>query len=71
VDFEQVPPGVPVMKDKHAEISYNFAELSAGGRVRITTTNSAALKAIHEFFGFKSKTATPGTGLASMKCRIA
>jgi hypothetical protein len=63
VDFEQVPPGVPVMKDKHAEISYNFDELSAGGRVRITTTNPAALKAIHEFFGFKSKTATPGTGL--------
>jgi hypothetical protein len=32
---DQVPPGVPMMKDKHAEISYSFEELSAGGRVRI------------------------------------
>jgi hypothetical protein len=50
---EQVPPGVFVMKDKHAEISYNFDELSAGGRVRITTRNPAALKAIHEFLRFQ------------------
>jgi hypothetical protein len=50
---EQAPPGVPVMKDTHAEISCNFDELSAGGRVRITTTNPAALKAIHEFLRFQ------------------
>jgi hypothetical protein len=50
---ERVPPGVPVMKDKPAEISYNFDELSAGGRVRITTTNPAALKTIHEFLRFQ------------------
>lgn len=49
---ERVPPGVPVMKDP-AEISYNFDELSAGGRVRITTTNPAALKTIHEFLRFQ------------------
>jgi hypothetical protein len=46
---DQVPPGVPVMKDKHAEISYKFEELPAGGRVRIKTTNPDALKGIHEF----------------------
>jgi hypothetical protein len=50
---DQVPPGVPVMKDKHAEISYTFEELSAGGRVRIKTTNPYALKAIHEFLRFQ------------------
>jgi hypothetical protein len=49
----QVPPGVPVMKDKHAEISYTFEELIAGGRVRIKTTNPDALKAIHEFLRFQ------------------
>jgi|ERR1039458_3821463 hypothetical protein len=32
---DQVPPGVPVMKEKHAEISYSFEELPTGGRVRI------------------------------------
>lgn len=50
---DQVPPGVPVMKDKHAEISYSFEELSAGGRVRIKTTNPDALKAIHQFLRFQ------------------
>jgi hypothetical protein len=50
---DQVPPGVPVMKDKHAEISYGFEELSTGGRVRIKTTNPDALKAIHQFLRFQ------------------
>jgi hypothetical protein len=50
---DQVPPGVPVMKEKHAEISYSFEELSAGGRVRIKTPNPDALKAIHQFLRFQ------------------
>jgi len=50
---DQVPPGVPVMKEKHAEISYSFEELPAGGRVRIKTENREALKAIHEFLRFQ------------------
>jgi hypothetical protein len=50
---DQVLPGVPVMKEKHAEISYSFEELSAGGRVRIKTANRDALKAIHEFLRFQ------------------
>jgi hypothetical protein len=49
----QIPPGVPVMKEKRAEIFYSFEELPAGGRVRIKTTNSDALKAIHEFLRFQ------------------
>jgi hypothetical protein len=50
---DQVPPGVPVMKEKHAEISYSFEELPAGGRVRIKTENRDALDAIHEFLRFQ------------------
>jgi hypothetical protein len=50
---DQVPPGVPVMKEKRAEISYSFEELPAGGRVRIKTTNPDALKAIHDFLRFQ------------------
>jgi hypothetical protein len=50
---DQVPPGVPVMKEKRAEISYSFEELPAGGRVRIKTENRDALKAIHEFLRFQ------------------
>jgi hypothetical protein len=40
------------MKEKRAEISYTFEELSAGGRVRIKTTNPEALKAIHDFLRY-------------------
>src|SRR5579859_3679165 len=29
----QVPPGVPVMKEKRDQISYSFEEISAGARV--------------------------------------
>jgi hypothetical protein len=50
---DQVPPGVPVMKEKRADISYSFEELPAGGRVRIKTANPDALKAIHEFLRFQ------------------
>jgi hypothetical protein len=50
---DQVPPGVPVMKDKRAEISYSFEELPTGGRVRIKTANPDALKAIHDFLRFQ------------------
>ncbi len=44
---DQVPPGVSVMKDKRAEISYNFDELPTSGWVLIKTVNADALKAIH------------------------
>ena len=50
---DQVPPGVPAMKEKHAEISYSFEEFPAGGRVRIQTRNPDAVKAIHEFLRFQ------------------
>ncbi len=50
---DQVPPGVPVMKEKHAEISYTFEDLSAGGSLRIKTTNPDALKGVHEFLRFQ------------------
>jgi hypothetical protein len=49
----QTPPGVPVMKEKRAEISYSFEELPAGGRVRIKTANPDALKAVQEFLRFQ------------------
>lgn len=50
---DQVPPGVPVMKEKRAEISYSFEDLPTGGRVRIKTANPDALKAIHDFLRFQ------------------
>jgi hypothetical protein len=50
---DKVPPGVPVMKSKHASIMYVFESMPSGGRVRITTTDAEALKALHQFLTFQ------------------
>jgi TusA-related sulfurtransferase len=50
---DQVPPGVPVMKEKRTEIVYTLEQLPAGATVRIKTTNPDALKAIHDFLRFQ------------------
>lgn len=50
---DQVPPGVSVMKAKHDQISYSFEELTTGGKVRISTLDPEALKAIHAFLRFQ------------------
>lgn len=49
----QTPPGVAVMKQKRAAISYAFEELPDGGRVRIKTADQEALKAVHDFLRFQ------------------
>jgi hypothetical protein len=49
----QVPPGVPVMKEKRSAIVYTVEELPDGGRVRIKTEDSDALKAVHDFLRFQ------------------
>lgn len=49
----KVPPGVPVLQKLKSEVSYTFAEIENGGRVRIKTNNSEALAAIHEFLRFQ------------------
>lgn len=49
----KVPPGVPVLQKLESEINYTFSEIENGGRVRIKTSNSEALAAIHEFLSFQ------------------
>ena len=50
---DMVPPGVPLMKSKGTAISYVFESTSAGGRVRITTSDQDALNAVHQFLAFQ------------------
>jgi len=50
---DRVPPGVPVMESKRASITYDFESMPSGGRVRITTTDTEALKAVHQFLSFQ------------------
>jgi hypothetical protein len=50
---DTVPPGIPVMKSKHSEITYAFDARPNGGRVRIASADPDAVKAIHEFLAFQ------------------
>lgn len=49
------PPGVAKMKELREKIEYKFADTDRGGRVRITTHDGAALKAVHDFLRFQIK----------------
>jgi hypothetical protein len=42
-------PGTDIMSRNKALIRYRYSDLSHGGEVRITTTDSASLAAIREF----------------------
>ena len=49
----QVPPGVPEMDKLKTEIQYTYEQTERGAQVRIKTTNSQALNAIHDFLKFQ------------------
>ena len=46
-------PGTKVMAEKRNLITYEERDLPRGGELRIRTTDSAALAAIHEFMAFQ------------------
>jgi hypothetical protein len=46
-------PGTAVMAARRNLISYAFRPLPGGGEVLLTTTDSAAVSAIHEFLAFQ------------------
>jgi hypothetical protein len=50
---DTVPPGVPIMKSKSASVAHVFELMPNGGRVRITTTDTEALRAVHQFLTFQ------------------
>jgi hypothetical protein len=46
---DRVLPGVPEMTRRKEAIAYRFEETERGGRVRIATSDPAALAAVHDF----------------------
>jgi len=51
----QVPPGVETMTRSRSKIQYEFQSTESGGRLRITTTDTQALAAVHDFLRFQIK----------------
>lgn len=52
---EKTPPGSEVMQKLKGEISYKYKETDRGALIQISTSNSQALQAIHEFLKFQIK----------------
>jgi hypothetical protein len=50
---DRVVPGTDVMAARRAGIRYEYRPLPRGGEVRITTSDPAALAAIHAFLAFQ------------------
>jgi hypothetical protein len=51
----ETPPGVEQMKAHKEAISYTYEETPRGGRVRIQTSQSDALAAVHAFLDYQVK----------------
>ena len=49
----QNPPGAETMKRLRQAIRYKLEDTERGGRIRITTTNREALRAVHSFLRFQ------------------
>ena len=49
----QAVPGTALMRDRRVAISYAPVDRPRGGEVRITSRDSAAIRAIHEFLAFQ------------------
>ncbi|MGA8676640.1 MAG: hypothetical protein WA867_15060 [Candidatus Acidiferrales bacterium] len=50
---DTIPPGVPEMKRLSGNIHYSFEETPNGGQVVISSSDKAALHAIHQFLCFQ------------------
>lgn len=50
---DRVPPGVPIMERRKAEITYSYEQTERGATVRIRTQNPDALDAVHDFLRFQ------------------
>ena len=60
---DQVPNGVPVMKQLRDKITYRYEQMDKGGRVVIQTNDPQALAAIHEFLKFQIREHATGDSL--------
>src|SRR5215212_9226193 len=57
-----LPDGAEIMKERRASIAYRYEKLERGGRVRIATTDAAALAAVHRFLRFQIEEHQTGDG---------
>jgi hypothetical protein len=59
----EVPPGVPVMKERKAKISYRYESIEQGGRVVIGTQDPEALGGVHDYLRYQIREHKTGDSL--------
>jgi hypothetical protein len=64
---KQNPPGTEEMKRLRNAIQYNLESTERGARVRITTKNPEALRAVHQFLRFQIADHQTGDAVEVMK----
>ncbi len=62
---DKLPDGADVMKQKKDAIRYEYREIERGGKLRITTSDPAALNAVHRFLRFQIKEHKTGDPLTT------
>ena len=50
---DTVPPGVDVMKERRAQMTFRYEDMDKGGKVVIVTTDPAARDALYDFLKFQ------------------
>ncbi len=63
----EIPPGVPTLSDRRKRVMYAYEDVPAGGRVRIATSDSKALAAVHAFLRYQIREHATGDSLAIAK----
>jgi hypothetical protein len=59
----ELPPGGRTMQDRRKALTFKFEELPAGGRVQITTSDTKATAAVHEFLKYQIREHATGDPL--------
>jgi len=63
----EVPPGVPVLRDRRARITYGYEETPEGARVIIGTKDRTARAAVHDFLRYQIREHDTGDSLSVQK----
>ena len=59
----EMPPGVPTMQERKDALTFQYEEMVAGGRVRITASDATAKDAVHEFLRYQIREHATGDPL--------
>jgi hypothetical protein len=67
VTHSEQPPGVATLQRLKAELTYSYSDTELGGIVRISTSNSEALDAVHTFLRYQITEHKTGDSLTPRK----